>query len=329
MLKNASILITGGTGSFGNSFVEYIQKNRINFKKIVIFSRDEFKQDILEKKIPENLRKKFRFFLGDVRDKSRLISAFENIDIVIHAAALKQVPKAEYDPFEFIQTNIIGAQNVISASIQCGVKKVVALSTDKASSPINLYGATKLCSDKLFISANNIKGLNEINFSVIRYGNVFGSRGSVFLELKKNKEESFVTDVKMTRFSILLDDAIKLTLWVIKNAIGGEIIVPKIPSYRILDFVNAVNPNSKIKIVGLRPGEKIHEEMISVNESSNTLELKDKYLIASSLNKKNIFNYYKKKFNTKQVDKNFSYTSDKNIFLSVSQIKNLIFNNCS
>jgi UDP-N-acetylglucosamine 4,6-dehydratase (inverting) len=329
MLKNASILVTGGTGSFGNSFIEYIQKNNINFKKIVIFSRDEFKQDILEKKIPENIRKKFRFFLGDVRDKSRLISAFENIDIVIHAAALKQVPKAEYDPFEFIQTNIIGAQNVISAAIQCRVKKVVALSTDKASSPINLYGATKLCSDKLFISANNIKGTNEINFSVIRYGNVLGSRGSVLSELKKNKEESFVTDVRMTRFSIVLEDAIKLTLWTIQNSIGGEIIVPKIPSYRIIDFINAVNPNSKIKIKGLRPGEKIHEEMISFNESSNTLELKDKYLIASTLNKKNIFNYYKKKFNAKTVNENFSYTSDKNIFLSINQIKKLTFNNCS
>ena len=211
MLNGKSILVTGGTGSFGSGFIKYIQKNNLKFKKIIIFSRDEFKQDILEKKISKNIKSKFRFFLGDVRDKSRMISAFKDVDIVIHAAALKQVPKAEYDPFEFIQTNILGAQNVISASLECGVKKVIALSTDKASSPINLYGATKLCSDKLFISANNIKGFNDVIFSVIRYGNVLGSRGSFLPELKKNKKISLVTNDKMTRFNISLDEAKKIT----------------------------------------------------------------------------------------------------------------------
>jgi len=327
MFKNKSILITGGTGSFGNAFIDFVHKNKVNFKKIVIFSRDEFKQDILEKKIPKNLKKKFRFFLGDVRDESRLIYAFENIDIVIHAAALKQVPKAEYDPFEFVQTNIIGAQNVISAAIKCSVKKVIALSTDKSSSPTNLYGATKLCSDKLFISANNIKGSKKTSFSVIRYGNVLGSRGSVLEELKKNKKKSFLTDPKMTRFTINLREAIKITFWVIKNCIGGEIVVPKIPSYKILDFIESVNPNSKITITGIRPGEKIHEEMISLHDSQNTLELKDKYLIASPFFRKDIYNYYKKNYAAKNVSKDFSYTSDKNIFLTIKQIKKSITDN--
>jgi len=329
MLNGKSILVTGGTGSFGNGFIEYIQKNNLKFRKIIIFSRDEFKQDILEKKISKNIKSKFRFFLGDVRDKSRMISAFKDVDIVIHAAALKQVPKAEYDPFEFIQTNILGAQNVISASLECGVKKVIALSTDKASSPINLYGATKLCSDKLFVSANNIKGFNDVIFSVIRYGNVLGSRGSFLPELKKNKKISLVTNDKMTRFNISLDEAIKLTLWTIKNSIGGEIVVPKIPSYKIIDFVKAVNPNSKIKIIGIRPGEKIHEEMVSLNENSNTIELKDKYLVLSNLLKEKLFKHYKKKFSAKKVDKNFSYSSDKNTFLSVDEIKKIVNKNDS
>tara|TARA_B100001063_G_C16741224_1_gene544920 strand:- start:883 stop:1872 length:990 start_codon:yes stop_codon:yes gene_type:complete len=327
MFSNKSILITGGTGSFGSAFINYIEENKINFKKIVIFSRDEFKQDLLEKKIPSNLKSKFRFFLGDVRDKSRLASALNNIDIVIHAAALKQVPKAEYDPFEFIQTNIIGSQNIISSSIEQGVKKVIALSTDKASSPVNLYGATKLCSDKLFISANNIKGSSKINFSVIRYGNVLGSRGSVLPELKKNKKVSFVTDKEMTRFNISLEQAVELVFWSLKNSIGGEIIVPKIPSYKILDFVKAVNPNSKIKIIGIRPGEKIHEEMVARNESHNTLELKDKYLIVNNFSKNKIFEYYKKKFKAKKVIKNFNYSSEKNKFLTIDQLRKIIKKN--
>lgn len=207
------------------------------------------------------------------------------------------------------------------------MKKVIALSTDKASSPVNLYGATKLCSDKLFISANNIKGSKKISFSVIRYGNVLGSRGSVLPELKKNKKVSFVTDKEMTRFNISLEQAVELVIWSIKNSIGGEIIVPKIPSYRILDFVKAVNPNSKIKIIGIRPGEKIHEEMVASNESHNTLELKDKYLIVNNFFKNKIFEYYKNNFNAKKVKKNFNYSSEKNRFLTIEQLRNIIKKN--
>jgi UDP-N-acetylglucosamine 4,6-dehydratase/5-epimerase len=322
-LSNKIILITGGTGSFGNGFVNYVLKNRIKFKKIVILSRDEYKLDILEKKIPPQKRKKFRFFLGDIRDKSRLVTAFQDIDLVIHAAALKQVPRAEFNPFEFIQTNILGSQNVISAALQTNVQKVIALSTDKASSPANLYGATKLCADKLFIAANNIKGWKNISFSVLRYGNVFGSRGSIYNELAKKPNNVNMTDENMTRFHITLEEAIKLCFWTIKNSVGGEIIVPKLSSYRLIDFIHAICPKAKIVNTGIRPGEKIHEEMISVHDSINTLELNDKYLICNEIYKNEIFKYYAKKIKIKKVGLNFSYSSEKNIFLNIKQIKKI------
>ena len=321
--KNKTILITGGTGSFGSGFINYVIKNNIFFKKIIILSRDEYKQDILEKQIPKEYKKKFRFFLGDIRERIRLIDAFQGVDLIIHAAALKQVPKAEYDPFEFIKTNILGSENVISAALESGVKKVIALSTDKASSPINLYGATKLCADKLFLAANNIKGLKKISFSVVRYGNVFGSRGSIFDILKKNPKIVNMTNEKMTRFHIVLDDAIKLCIWALRYGVGGEIIVPKLPSYKLTNLIQAIVPKAKIIKSGMRPGEKIHEEMISVYDSNDTLELKDKYIICGTHNKEKTLYYYLKKFNAKKVEKNFSYSSENNIFLNLKQIKKI------
>ena len=332
-IENKSILITGGTGSFGKFFIDHIITNHQNVKKIIIFSRDELKQYELKKKLSLNKNfHKLRFFIGDVRDKERLITAFKNVDIVIHAAALKQVDTAEYNPNEFIKTNIIGAQNVIDASIQNDVKKVIALSTDKASSPVNLYGATKLCSDKLFISANFFYG--KRNFSVVRYGNVEGSRGSVIPLFINNKTKNTLklTHPEMTRFSISLKKSIELVTWAIKNAVGGEIIVPKIPSYKLIDLAKSINHKARIKFVGLRPGEKIHEEMISNSESLNTIELKDKFLILPSFldpphiyETKSIKEYYKKKFYGKKIIKTFSYNSGNNKdFLSINKLKKII-----
>ncbi len=332
-LKNKNILITGGTGSFGKNFVEYLVNKHSNIRKIIIFSRDELKQFDLKKKYTRNkIFKKMRFFLGDVRDKERLLTAFKGIDIVIHAAALKQVDTAEYNPNEFIKTNINGAQNVIDASVHNNVKKVIALSTDKASSPINLYGATKLCSDKLFISANFFHGKKK--FSVVRYGNVEGSRGSViplFLSNKKNNTFN-ITHKEMTRFSISLKKSIELVCWTIEHSLGGEIIVPKIPSYKIIDLAKAINNKAKLKFLGIRPGEKIHEEMISTAESLNTFELKDKFVILPSFldpphyyETQNIIKYYKKKFKGKKNLKSFSYNSGENKdFLSIKHLKKII-----
>ena len=283
MLNNKSILITGGTGTFGKAFVKKVKTYKI--KRLVIFSRDEFKQYEMAKIFPFSKFPFIRFFIGDVRDKNRLSLAFENIDLVIHAAALKQVDTAEYNPFEYINTNIIGAENVIEASLNSGVKQVISLSTDKAASPVNLYGATKLCSDKLFIAANNIKGSKNIKFSVIRYGNVLGSRGSVvpmFLSLKNNVFP--ITDKRMTRFNITIDEAIKFVLKSMKEAFGGEIFIPKIPSYRIIDVAKAVNSKCKFELIGIRPGEKLHEEMITASDSYNSLELKDYYVILPRVN---------------------------------------------
>jgi FlaA1/EpsC-like NDP-sugar epimerase len=294
--------------------------NYSDLNKIVIFSRDELKQHELSIKYPNAMYPKLRFFLGDVRDKDRLISVMENIDYVIHAAAQKQVPAAEYNPFEAIKTNIIGAQNIIEASIRQDVKKVVALSTDKAVAPQNLYGATKLCSDKLFISANDIKGNRPINFSIVRYGNVMGSRGSVipvFLNQKKTGT-ILITDKNMTRFNILMDKAIETVIWTLQYSTGGEIIIPKAPSYKINDIVNAIAPSCKKKIIGIRTGEKLHEEMINQNDAMYTYELKDKYIIS---HKKN--NYFKK-LNIKKVKKNFSYNSKDNKFLTINEIKKLV-----
>ena len=256
--KNKTLLITGGNGSFGKAFVKYIVSERIKLKKLIVYSRDEFKQFQMSKEYPTEKYPYMRYFLGDVRDKDRLSLAFDGVDIVIHAAALKQVPSAEYNPIEYIKTNILGAQNVIECSLQNEVKKVIALSTDKAASPINLYGATKLCSDKLFVAANNIKGSKKIIFSVIRYGNVMGSRGSVIPFFLKLKDQGVfpITDFKMTRFNISLIDAVRLVSWSVKYLKGGEILVPKIPSYKITDVAKAISSDAKLKKIGIRPGKK-------------------------------------------------------------------------
>lgn len=280
MLNSKNILITGGTGSFGQKFIETVLKDFPDTKRLVVYSRDEMKQFDMAQRFSPQEYPAMRYFIGDVRDSSRLRRALEGIDIVVHAAALKQVPATEYNPFEAIKTNILGAQNVIEGCMDCGVQKVVALSTDKAAAPINLYGATKLCSDKLFTAANNFRGHRDIMFSVVRYGNVLGSRGSVvpfFLEKRKTGVLP-LTDERMTRFNITLEDGVKLVLFALDTMLGGEIFVPKIPSYRITDLAEAIAPGCKCEIVGIRPGEKLHEEMITENDAMTTLEF-DKYFI--------------------------------------------------
>lgn len=325
MFNKKSILITGGTGSFGKAWTKFILSKYKSIKRLVIFSRDELKQYEMEKEF--NLKKYpcIRYFIGDVRDSERLTNALRDIDYVIHAAALKQVPTAEYNPIETIKTNIIGAQNLIEASLKNKVKKVIALSTDKASSPINLYGATKLCSDKLFIAANNIKGKKKISFSIVRYGNVIGSRGSVvpsFLNSRKTGTLS-ITDKRMTRFNLTLPQSVKMVEWSFKNSIGGEIFVPKIPSYKILDLAKAVGPSCKIKIVGIRSGEKLHEELVSLGESQNTIETKEYFIILPSQDKEYL-KFFKKKFNAKIIKKEFAYRSNLNKFLSIKELQKLI-----
>jgi UDP-N-acetylglucosamine 4,6-dehydratase len=325
MFNNKSILITGGTGSFGQAWVNYLLKKYKNIKRLVVFSRDELKQFEMSKIYSEKKYPCIRYFIGDIRDKERLISALANIDYVVHAAALKQVPTAEYNPIETIKTNIIGAQNLIEAALATNVKKVIALSTDKASSPINLYGATKLCSDKLLIAANNIKGSRDISFSIVRYGNVMGSRGSVIPNFIKFKEKGFleITDTRMTRFNITLTESIKMVEWVFNNSRGGEIFVPKIPSYKIIDLARAVCSSCKIKILGIRPGEKLHEELLSSAESINTFETKNYYIILPMVNK--IYSdFFTKKTKGKIIKKEFSYKSNKNKFLSVNDLKKLL-----
>ncbi len=326
MIKNQSVLITGGTGSFGKAFVSKIINSRIKVKRLVIFSRDELKQSEMAEIYPKKKYPFIRFFLGDVRDQKRLHIAMQKIDLVIHAAALKQVVSTEYNPFEAVKTNIIGAQNIIECAISTGVKNVVALSTDKAAAPVNLYGATKLCSDKLFISANNIIGNKKLKFSVVRYGNVFGSRGSVvpFFMNKKNDGILPITDPNMTRFNIGLEEGVDLVLWAIKNSIGGEIFVPKLSSYKITDLANAIGPTCKQKVIGIRPGEKIHEEMITTSDSQNTLEMKNIYVILPSIDKKFTL-YYKRKFRATKVKKDFTYRSNSTKkFLSVKELKKII-----
>jgi len=320
--KNKTILITGGTGSFGKAFVNYIISEKILLKKLIVYSRDEFKQFEMAKDYPLEKYPFLRYFLGDVRDKDRLSLALDGVDIVIHAAALKQVPSAEYNPIEYIKTNILGAQNIIETSLTNSVQKVIALSTDKAASPINLYGATKLCSDKLFVAANNIKGSKKISFSVIRYGNVMGSRGSVIPFFLKMKEKGLfpITDINMTRFNISLYEAVKLVSWSIKNLRGGEILIPKIPSYKITDVAKAINSNAKLKIVGIRPGEKIHEEMITSSDSQDTYDFGNYYAIIVPI----FLNNYKK-IKLKKVKSGFSYNSGTNDkFLSVLELRKLI-----
>ena len=328
-LQNKSILVTGGTGSFGKAFVSHLLRTRIKIKKLIVFSRDELKQDQMRSEFPENKFRSLRYFLGDVRDYQRLIRALEGVDIIIHAAALKQVPVAEYNPIEFIKTNVLGAQNIIEASIEKKIKKVITLSSDKACAPINLYGATKLCSDKLFVAANNYSGKYG-TFSVVRYGNVMGSRGSIipkFIEQAKNKILN-VTDKNMTRFNLTLNDSVKMVMFAIKNTQGSEILVPKIPSYKIMDLAKSIGPSSKIKFIGVRPGEKIHEEMITESDSDTTYDIGDYYIILPSKNKEIIRKY--KKFNIKKVYTNFSYNSGQNKkFLTIQEIRKLIKNNIS
>jgi UDP-N-acetylglucosamine 4,6-dehydratase/5-epimerase len=326
MFNNKIIFISGGTGSFGNNFVEVVSK-KYKPKKIIIFSRDEFKQFEMQTKFPTNKYPFLRFFLGDVRDRERLKSAMSNVDYVVHAAALKQVPSAEYNPIEFVKTNIYGAENIIRASIDCGVKKVLALSTDKAANPINLYGATKFASDKIFLTANNIVGKQKTFFSVVRYGNVLGSRGSVVPYFKKFLETNNflpITHKSMTRFWITLDQGVNFVINSFRRMSGGELYIPKIPSVKITDLAKAMAPNLKQKIVGIRPGEKIHEIMCPNETAHLTYEFKDHYLINQSIkSEKN------KKIKNKigevgiKVKANFEYNSGENKFLSLEQIKKL------
>jgi UDP-N-acetylglucosamine 4,6-dehydratase/5-epimerase len=330
MFDKKTILVTGGTGSFGKKFIKSIFANH-RPKKVIVYSRDELKQFEMQKQFPEDGTNPIRYFIGDVRDSNRLNMALQDVDYVVHTAALKQVPAIEYNPFEAVKTNIIGAQNIIEACLINNVKKIIALSTDKAAAPINLYGATKLASDKLFISANAYAGKNDISISVVRYGNVLGSRGSVipfFLE-KKEQPSIPITDERMTRFSITLQQGVDFVMKCFKNMVGGEIFVPKIPSYRIMDLKNAIAPNASADIVGIRPGEKLHEEMITVSDSLNTIDCSDYYVILPStlfLTK----SIYEKHNNiiAKKCDDGFSYNSENNnVFLSVDEIKKMVKEN--
>jgi len=323
-----SLLVTGGTGSFGQAFVAEVIRRYPKIQRLVVFSRDELKQYEMAQKYPGSNYDFVRFFLGDVRDRARLRRALEGIDTVVHAAALKQVPAAEYNPMEFIHTNVLGAENLIEASVDAGVQRVVALSTDKAAAPINLYGATKLCSDKLFVAANNYIGRGTV-FSVVRYGNVMGSRGSVipfFLEKAKSGELP-ITDPAMSRFNITLQEGVEMVLWALREALGGEIFVPKIPSYRITDLAEAIAPSCRKKVIGIRPGEKVHEEMITTSDSFNTVDLGNYYAILNTGGGHTVGEYLKKK-KGKKVKEGFSYNSGQNDkFLKIPEIRDLIRKN--
>lgn len=316
MLNNKAVLITGGTGSFGKKFVETILRDYPNVKRIVVYSRDELKQFEMKQKYSTEKYPQMRYFIGDVRDEDRLKRACEGIDVIIHAAAIKQVDTAEYNPEECIKTNIHGAQNVINAALKCGIQHVVALSTDKACAPINLYGATKLCSDKLFVAANNISGFKNIKFSVVRYGNVMGSRGSVIPFFIKKRDdgatELSVTDMRMTRFNISLEAGVALVMFAIGHHLGGEIFVPKIPSYHIADVAKAIAPNLPVTEIGIRPGEKLHEEMITVTDALNTIDLGQYYAILPSVSFKHQTEEYIRHHQAKRVPDGFHYSSDKN-----------------
>lgn len=326
MLNGKSILVTGGTGSFGNKFVETVLEKYPAVSRIVVLSRDELKQYEMEQQFSTQKYAAIRYFIGDVRDKERLRRAFEGIDIVIHAAALKQVPACEYNPFEAVKTNILGAQNVIEAAIEMNVKQVVALSTDKAAAPINLYGATKLCSDKLFLAANNYRGPRDLHFSVVRYGNVMGSRGSVIPYFMKLRHDGVlpITDERMTRFNITLEDGVRLVFFALANMWGGEIFIPKIPSYRILDLAEAIAPRCRKEIVGIRPGEKLHEEMITKSDSANTLEF-DNYFVMLSASRIWDVDKYLTVYDGKRCPTDFCYNSGtNNQWLDVEALRALI-----
>lgn len=316
MLNHKSVLITGGTGSFGKMFVKTILERYPQVKRIVIYSRGELKQYNMMQQYPKDKYPQLRFFIGDVRDGERLLRACEGIDVIIHAAAIKQVDTAEYNPDECIKTNIGGAENVINAALKAGVQHVVALSTDKACAPINLYGATKLCSDKLFVAANNISGSKNIKFSVVRYGNVMGSRGSVipFFISKRDQgaSELPITDMRMTRFNISLEAGVDLVMFAIGHHLGGEIFIPKIPSYKIGDVATAIAPNIKQIEIGIRPGEKLHEEMITATDALNTIDLGDYYAILPSVSFKHQKDEYIKHHNAVMVPEGFHYSSDSN-----------------
>jgi len=325
-MKNKTILITGGTGSLGKALTHYILKKHVNVKKLIVYSRDEQKQFQMAQEFPKTKYPQIRFFIGDVRDYQRLKRAFKEVDYVIHAAAMKHVHIAEFNPDECVKTNVVGAENVINAALSTNVERVVALSTDKACAPINLYGATKLTSDKLFVAANNITGFKNVRFSAVRYGNVMGSNGSVMPFFKKKKETGVlpITEPNMTRFNISLNEGVKMVMYALQNAWGGELYVPKIPSYKIVDVASAIGPDCKQEIVGIRPGEKIHEEMITASDSYSAYDLGDYYVILP-LETKWKLNDFIKEFNAKKVPEGFSYNSkDNENFLSVQELKDLI-----
>ncbi len=327
MHNRKSVFITGGTGSFGKKFLEMVLEKYPNLERVVIYSRDELKQfEMLSLPFIQKYKDKIRFLIGDVRDTARLTRAVEGCEVIIHAAALKQVPTAEYNPMECIKTNVLGAYSVIEAAMAQGVKDVIALSTDKAAAPINLYGATKLCSDKLFVAANNMRGKRDVKFSVVRYGNVLGSRGSVipFFLKKKNEKTLPITHKDMTRFSISLEDGVNFVLQAIESHWGGEIYIPKIPSYKILDVAKAVNPNCEYEDIGVRPGEKLHEEMITEMDSLNTVEFNNHYVILPSTPMWNVNDYIDKN-DGKKVELGFKYNSGTNPeFLNIEQIRDEI-----
>ncbi len=330
MLNGKSIFISGGTGSLGKRLVSRLLSEYPGIKRLVVFSRDELKQFEMAQQFPPAKYPQIRYFIGDIRDADRVARSLEGIDIVIHAAALKQVPTAEYNPFECIKTNVIGAQNLIEACINTGVKNVVALSTDKAAAPVNLYGATKLCSDKLFVAANNIRGHHDIRFSVVRYGNVMGSRGSVipfFMDQRKSGVLP-ITDPQMTRFNISLDGGVDLVLHALEHSLGGEIYIPKIPSYRITEVAEAIAPECRQEVVGIRPGEKLHEEMITSSDAPNTIETDKNYVIVPMLyqeSRDDLMDRYAAHHNGKPVPNDFNYNSGENSeWLSAEQIRELI-----
>ncbi len=326
MFTDSSILITGGTGSFGKAFVKTVLDAHPKTRRLVVFSRDELKQYEMSQVFDPAIYPNLRYFIGDVRDYNRLKRALEGIDTVIHAAALKQVPAAELNPSEFIKTNILGAQNLVDACLECNVKRVISLSTDKAAAPINLYGATKLCSDKLFTAANNIRGQRDIRFAVVRYGNVLGSRGSVvpFFLARRKTGILPITDPEMTRFNICLQEGVDMVLWALENAHGGEILVPKIPSYRITDLAQAIGPDCEHTVIGIRPGEKLHEEMITASDSFNTVDL-GRYFAILPMAAKYSVDQYCERLGCPAVEPGYAYNSGTNPhFLTVEELRAMI-----
>ncbi len=326
-INGTSILITGGTGSLGQALVKYFIEKNYKLKRLIIFSRDEQKQYNMEKEFSEKKYPFMRYFIGDVRNYERLNLAFKNVDCVIHAAAMKHVHIAEYNPTECLETNVDGAKNIISAALSNNVRNIVSLSTDKACSPSNLYGASKLVSDKLFVAANNITGKQDVKFSVVRYGNVMGSNGSVipyFIKLNETSDYFPITHPKMTRFNISIEGGVEMVIHALKNAIGGEIFIPKIPSYNILDVAKAINENKSIKVIGIRPGEKLHEEMISKSDSLNTYDFGKYYVILPSTPKFNL-DVYLTNEKCKKVEEGFSYDSETNLeWENVESLRKLI-----